>query len=186
MIMDGTLYTTEINDVTQWCNDFYDKQFAKYFTKSRELYKRLNSNTRPISDSELNYILIDLPITLFDVSEVLSQTRVSLEVIKLRAKEQATELMKGIDAKTLTEKKDSVAVQMVDANLLIMSYESVISRVESEIKFSQELIMGAKKVWDSRRKTETANPIGLVDPISTKQNINNLPDYKTPIFGSDD
>lgn len=184
--MDGTLFNTEITDVTTWCNDFYDKKFAKYFTKSRELYKRLNSNTRPISDSELNYILIDLPITLFDVSEVLSQTRVSLEVIKLRAKEQSTELMKDIEAKTLTEKRDAVSVQMIDANLLIMAYESVIGRVENEIKFSQELIMGAKKVWDSRRKTDASNPVGLVDPISTKQNINSLPEYKTPIFGSEE
>jgi hypothetical protein len=46
--------------------------------------------------------------------------------------------------------------------------------------------MGAKKVWDSRRRTESSNPVGLVDPISTKQDINKLPDYKTPIFGSED
>jgi hypothetical protein len=184
--MDSTLYSAEINDVTKWCNDFYDKTFAQYFTKSRELYKRLNSNTRPISDNELNYILIDLPITLFDASETLSQTKVSLEVIKLKAKEQATELMKSIDAKTITEKKNTAATQMIDANLLIMAYESVIGRVENEIKYSQELIMGAKKVWDSRRRTESSNPVGLVDPISTKQDINKLPDYKTPIFGSED
>ena len=181
ILLNDTLYVDDINDVASWCEDFYNKGFSNHFKDTRELYKRMQSASRPISDDELKQILIDLPIALFDASESLSQLKVALEVIKLKAKEEELSLAKESTAKTVSERKDEVAVQMTDSKILIAAYQSVINRVENEIAFSKELIMGAKKIWDSRRHTENANPVSPVDP--NKKSINSLPDYKTPIFG---
>ena len=183
--MDDTLYIADIKDVGDWCADTYEKAFARYFKNVKELSKRLSSTTRPITDAELNTILIDLPIALFDASESLSQVKMTLEVIKLKAKEDEYELLKKATAKTVTERKDEVAVQMTEAKVLMIAYEAIISRVESEISLSKELIMGAKKIWDSRRRTEESNPVSPIDS-NKKQDINKLPEYKTPIFGGSD
>ena len=47
-------------------------------------------------------------------------------------------------------------------------YTAVVTRVEIDIAFSKELIMGARKVWDARRRSEDA-PVGEIPP--------ELPDY---------
>ena len=180
--MNDTLYIDDIVDVSAWCDDFYNKGFSKYFANTRDLYKRMRSSGKPVSDEELTQILLDLPIALFDASESLSQIKIALEVIKLKAKEQEQERSKHCTAKTITERKDEVAVQMTDSKILIAAYQTVISRVENEISFSRELIMGAKKIWDSRRHTEESNPVSPIDPTK-KRSVNGLPDYKTPIFG---
>ena len=51
-------------------------------------------------------------------------------------------------------------------------YNSVNERVRRQISFSRELIMSSKKLWDARRATEDANPIGGVVKEETE-----LPNY---------
>ena len=68
---------------------------------------------------------------------------------------------------------------MVEYEVLHAAYVSIVTRVENEQTFAKELIMGAKKVWDSRRSADNSNPVGLVVP--------ELPEYnptksKTPIY----
>lgn len=183
--MNDSIYIDDINDVSGWCDSNYEKGFSKYFKGIRELSKRLSSNSRPITDNELQHILIDLPMALFDASEALSKLYLALEVIKLKSKEEECQFVKTSTAKTITERKDEAAVQMTETKVLMIAYQTLISRVENEISLSKELIMGAKKVWDSRRRTEESNPVNPIDP-DKKQDINRLPDYKTPIFGGID
>lgn len=154
----------DIDAVTTWCDDIYAEWFSSYFNSSRILFDRLKSKDKPISDEELSWILIQLPLQLFSASEALSKFRISQEVIKLKTKEIEMSI-----------KGTAGTLQTIDNKILIMAYAGIISRVESEISFSRELIMGAKKVWDSRRSTEGVHPVGEVDgnpPII-------LPEYKT-------
>ena len=82
--MKTDIFKEDIDETVKWCNDQYDKMFAVYFKEVRELHKRLQSASRPITDDELQQILVDLPMQLFSASEQLSQYKTALEVIKLR------------------------------------------------------------------------------------------------------
>ena len=112
-------------------------------------------------------------ISLFEAAESLNRLKINQEVLKLRYKQNESELMKKSTARTVTQKRDEAAIQMIDDKLLMLAYGSVISRVESEISLSRELIMGAKKIWDARRKTDSVMPVGEVNTSDIQ-----LPDYK--------
>lgn len=162
----------DIDAVLDWCKQVYQNNFGEYFSESCSLFDRMKSKEYPITDDELGWILITLPINLFQVSEILSRMRLNHEVVKLRYKQREFEIIKESSAKTVTQKRDEAAIQMIDDKLLMLAYESLISRVESEISLSRELIMGAKKIWDSRRKTDNIMPVGEIDDFN-----NELPNY---------
>ena len=169
------IYQEEIIGMLDWIQHEYESRFAMYFADVKKMYKRLQSEEKPITDEELSWIMINLPMTLFDVSEKLTQLRASLEVVKLRCKEQEAEFINNSTAKTATAKKAEAELKLIEPKAMQAVYATIINRVENEISFAKELIMGAKKVWDSRRKTEQSIPIA----------IGNVPEYKTPIFGSE-
>lgn len=150
---------------SSWCDRQYDVLFASYFSESRELFERLNSVSHPITNDELQWILIELPIRLFRVAEQLSSFRVSYEVAKIALHQREAEVMS--DEQTIhmksAERKEYAQYMTSGDRLLIMLHASIIERVEREISFSRELIMSAKKVWDSRFKTDTVNPVSEPD-----------------------
>lgn len=162
----------DILAVSDWADEIYSDKFSKYFKDQRELYVRLESKERLITDSELEQILTTLPLELFSVSEVLSQFKISQEVVKLRVKQIEADKVSESDEKSVTKKKEDAAMQTLEHKLLITVYSAVISRVESEISFSRELIMSAKKIWDARKSTESSNPVG---PVVTDGD--ELPEY---------
>lgn len=155
----------DIESVVSWCSDIYDGKFAEYFLNARVLFERVQSKTHPITDDELSQILIDLPMKLFDVSEVLNQFRLSYEVVKLRNKQKESDLIKSSSETTAPKRKSDAELQMIPDKLLVTAFDSVITRVENEISFCRELIMSAKKIWDARRKTEQVNPISEVSDL---------------------
>lgn len=166
-------FSEDINAVTEWFEEIYRDNFAVYFGESRELFNRLKSKTQPITDEELSWILINLPLNLFDVSEILNKLRLSQEVIKLRNKQKETDLAKASIEKSATKRQEEASIAMLENKLLSTVYTHVISRVEGEISFCRELIMSAKKIWDARRRTEGANPVSPVDDSHIQ-----LPDYQ--------
>ena len=175
------LSNDDIQSVQKYYNDIYEQHFSSYFSDSHDLFERLQSKSHPITDDELSWILISLPINLFEVSEELNKQRLIHEVLKIKYKEKETEFVKKSTAKTVTQRKDEAVMQMIGEKLMILIYASIISRVESEIALSRELIMGAKKIWDARRKTDTVMPVGEVESSNTA-----LPNYnKTYIHGSE-
>lgn len=154
----------------------YDKRFADTFKKVKEIYKRMQSEVRPINDTELGWVLVDLPMLLFDVSEQVSQLKAAYEVGKLSCKEKLHTFVEQSTAKTVALKQIEAEAKLSEYKADLVIYHTLIQRVENEIDLARELIMGAKKIWDSRRKTEQVNPIAPV------------PEYKapkTPIFGSE-
>ena len=119
------------------------------------------------------------PLELFTAAEKLNALRLNCEVVKLKNKQTLEKLRKDVtDAatqeglnKTQTAERVAHAIseKMVEYEVLYTAYSSVITRVENEQTFSKELIMGAKKVWDSRRSAENSNPV--------KEVIPDLPEY---------
>jgi hypothetical protein len=107
----------------------------------------------------LEWVLISLPLDLKAASNALAQFKQHNEIVKLKIKQRKN----SGDADDLDE----------EYKLMSIIYSSVITRVEADISFSKELIMGAKKVWDARRKTETAIPIGEVNTEVSEE----LPEY---------
>jgi len=152
-----TEYVDDVEDVKNWCNETYDKEFGGYFGTLRKLYQRMQSSTVPITDEELQEILIDAPLYLFSVSEKISAFRIQLELVKLKIK---------------SKQRDDKSADVFEDTLYVRVNEIVLDRVEREISFSRELIMGAKKIWDSRRRTDAVNPIGEVVPTDPE-----LPDW---------
>lgn len=172
-------YSDDITEVTQFCNEKYCELFGDHFKEVHNLYTRMKSNVSPISDSELEYILIMLPLELIEVAEKLNNLRLEQEVIKLKNKEayetarsellteaQSLDLNKTATQEYITHGLNKI---MVEYEITLSAYESITTRVANEQSFSKELIMGAKKVWDSRRSSESVNP---VKPIAS-----DLPDY---------
>ena len=140
-------------------DEIYNKYFAKHFQRESEMYARFRDSDIPISDTELEWILISLPLDLRMASNSLTQFKQHNEIVKLKIKQRKS------------AKVDNADGMDEEFKLMNIIYTSVITRVELEISFSKELIMGAKKVWDSRRNGESA-PVGEVVPKEPE-----LPDY---------
>jgi hypothetical protein len=182
-------YSVDMDAIQKFSDDIYDENFAENFEEVRELYKRMKSKVHPITDEELEYILTVFPMELFSVAERLNKIRLNCEVVKLKNKETLEAIRSAaiIDANQLEMNKTQTAdyvnrkinTAMVEYEVLHAAYVSIVTRVENEQTFAKELIMGAKKVWDSRRSADNSNPVGLVVP--------ELPEYtptksKTPIY----
>lgn len=139
-------------------DDIYNKYFGKYFKQESDLFVRFKDSDVPITDKELEWIITMLPLDLFSVATALAQFKQHNEIVKLKIKQRKV--------KTADTEDDGLDEEY---KLMTIIYNSVIARVEQEISFSKELIMGAKKVWDARRSGERS-PIGAVVPPT-------LPDY---------
>lgn len=174
-------YTDDMMSVNEYCDQLYEQYFAEHFSDVRELYSRMKSKVHPITDEELEYILTLFPMELFAVSEALNKLRLQAEVVKLKNKEKLEELRK--QAKTESEQLElnktetleyinhRVSEQMVEYEVFLSAHSSCITRVENEQTFAKELIMGAKKIWDSRRNSENSNPV---------KEVTDLPEYRSP------
>ena len=162
----------DVDTTTSWAEHLYLKSFASYFSDVKDLYKSLSSKKRPITDTELEEILTTLPLQLITVSEVLSQFKISKEVVTLTLKQKEAEHIRNSSASSATQKKEEAALAVLEYKLVQTVYSTVINRVENEISFSRELIMSAKKIWDARRSTDNVNPTGNVTTDRSE-----LPDY---------
>ena len=148
----------DFNAADTLVDDIYTRYFGKFFKKVSEMFTRFRDADVPITDKELEWIITSLPLDLFSVANALAQFKQHNEIVKLKIKQRKNE---NVDA---TDGLDE------EYKLMTIIYASVITRVEQEIAFSKELIMGTKKVWDARRSSERP-PIGAV-------NVNPvLPDY---------
>lgn len=133
-------------------SEIYDKYFAAYFKKEIEIHARFEDAEVPITDDELEWLITSLPLELFSVANALAQFKQHNEIVKLKIKQRKSKSSDEVDDGLDEEYK-----------LMSIIYASVITRVEQEISFSKELIMGAKKVWDARRSGDRA-PIGAKLP----------------------
>ena len=163
----------DLDTVSTLYDSLYNDKFASYFEGQQDLFVRLKSKYQPITDSELENILTTTPLNLYAVSEELNRFRLNVEVIKLKIKQQETvikQLPKDDEQGYLR-----VSESLLENRLLCAVYDKVVLRVESEVSFSRELIMSAKKIWDGRRHTEEANPI--YEDVSKDDLYDNLPVY---------
>lgn len=172
-------YENDSAVIEHFCDELYDNLFAEHFTKVKEMYTRLKSEIHPITDEELEYILTLFPMELISVAEKLNKLRLDAQVVKLKNKEKAEAIRHtaltevSVMDLTKTEKQEYVSHRLnkdlVDYEILLAAYTAVTTRVENEQSFSKELIMGAKKIWDSRRAGESVNP---VEPVASE-----IPEY---------
>lgn len=164
--------SADIQATQEYAEHLYEKYFGKYLKDVKELYTKLQSSRRPITDIELEDVLTTLPLELIHVSEILSQFKLSKEVISLKVKQKESDYVKQSTASTITQKKEEAAIAVLEDKLMQTIYSSIITRVENEMNFARELIMSAKKIWDARRLTDSACPVAPVAPESSE-----LPDY---------
>ena len=179
-------YLEKLDEICAVRDEMYAEIFSELFSRVTELYQRFRSEIRPITDDELETILTEIPLRLFTVSERLADIRMRMSVTKLENKHKRTALIKsyiispeydGYSQSAVRELVSNRADdEMRDDEIAVMVYSSLIDRIEGEISFSRELIMGAKKLWDARRSNAT-NPVAPVVP--------ELPEYtpsaRTPI-----
>ena len=177
-------YSEKLNEICAVRDELYEEIFAELFSRVTELYQRFKSEVRPITDEELETILTELPLRLFTVSERLADIRMRMSVTKLENKHKRIALMQTYsvepeyDGLSQTAVRELVSTrvddEMRDDEIAVMVYSSLIDRIEGELSFSRELIMGSKKLWDARRSNAT-NPVAPVVP--------ELPEY-TPTTGT--
>lgn len=178
--LDKQYYDENIAAVTSWCCKAYQDNFYDYFKIVEDLCNRFSSNDRPITDSELEQILIDVPLELIQASEKLTTFKTALETIKLALKKKRLDMIDDLKAESETKLTDSTAKkkaeeQTIEDEVLILAYQNLISKVESKISLTKELIMGAKKVFDRRKANEETMP---VKPVN--DSIEDLPEYSIP------
>ena len=154
-------HSEDLSAVDSWCDEIYQKNFSKYFSDQRSLFDRLRSKSHPITDQELEWILTQVPVNLFDASEKLSKLQTYQEVLKLNVKKRENECRQ-------TESNND---ETFEDKVLLLAYNSILTRVEKEMSYSRELIMSAKKIWDSRRRTDSSNA------VSEMRSVDKLPDY---------
>ncbi len=145
-------------------DDIYNKYFAKYFIRTKEFETAFQNKVTPITDEQLEDIMVGLPLDLIQVSNSLAQFKQHQEIVKLTIKQR----------KKLKSNLPEDADMDTEYALMSIVYSSVITMVEGQISFSKELIMSAKKVWDARKRTETVSPI--------KETSIELPNYSSDIL----
>lgn len=185
-------YKDEYLAMSEWSSELYSKFFQPYFG----LLRTLQANTEvsdtsiyysKLSDDDLERILIDLPIELFQSSERINSLRLELEMIRMKVKQIRNETFDKIQhdiaadcdmsgtritkSELVHNAQSKTDDAMLEHDLLIRVYESVIARAESERGACKELIMGAKKLWDSRRSAEKSMP------VSEMASSDSLPEY---------
>jgi len=152
-------------------NEIYNKYFSANFERINSLNEQFRDKSTPISDEALEDIITVVPLDLYMISNQLSQLQHQQEITKLKIKQR---------------KKSNIPEEDLDIEYQLMSivYSSVISRVEHQITFSKELIMGAKKIWDARKHTVSINPIKdkYIDLPDYSQNSNDGGTKHVPIF----
>ena len=163
--------SSDIQEVNEWAEGEYNKYFADYFKGEVELYNKMKTSKAQILDEELEWVLTDLPLELFSVTEQLSKLKTAQEVIKLHIKETERDYVKSHTEGSETKRKEEASALTSEDRLLVSVYDSIIERVAREMTFSKELIMSAKKIWDARRADGIPLPEMNIDP-------NRLPDYK--------
>lgn len=174
-MIDTTEFKESIDELNVFAENLYNANFEMYLSDIRELQNRMQSKLRPITDQELEDILTVLPLNLFSASEALNRLRLEQEVIKLNNKKRKVKILKEISEKSSISKTDIVASELADSEMIIAVYATVISRVESEMSYCKELIMGCKKIWDGRRSSEKSNPISEID-------LDTLPEYQKDVY----
>lgn len=171
-------YSQDIDSVRDWHEAKYRVLFGSIFDDVIRMQSRLASKERPITDEELEWTLTTFPLNLIQAAESLNQLRLELEVVKLNNATKKTELSKKYHADveyskwTAAMKSEAIAAEMAEYYTLQSAYTSIITRVENQLLYSREFIMGAKKVWDSRRHAEV--PVPTVDTSAPEDS---LPDY---------
>lgn len=163
----------DIDEVNQWSEEQYNKYFSQYFKGTVDLYNKMKSSktNQQIDDIELEWILTDLPLELFSVTEQLSKLKTAQEVIKISIKKTEREYVKSHTEGSETKRKEEAAELTAEDRLLVSVYDSIAERVSRQMTFSKELIMSAKKIWDARRADGIPLPEMNIDP-------SRLPDYK--------
>lgn len=167
-----SVYNSDLKDMIDWCDEMYQSIFSTYFNRQRDMFVRMKSEERPITDDELEWILTQVPMNLFDAAEHLATVTTKQEIIKLGCKKRENEFYKNSNESTDTKKKEEAAIEVTEDKILILAYDNLIKRVEKEMSYSRELIMSAKKIYDARRNTEQSNP---VSEVTGKPN--DLPNY---------
>ena len=161
----------DIEEVNKWAEDQYTEYFSAYFKGEVELYNKMKTVNSQITDLELEWVLTDLPLELFSVTEQLSKLKTAQEVIKLSIKQKEREYMETHTDGSETKRREAAAALTAEDRLLVSVYDSIIDRVSRQMTFSKELIMSAKKIWDARRSDGIPLPEMNIDPSK-------LPEYK--------
>lgn len=161
-------YQEDFDDVDAWVKNRYEDVFAPYFYLVQELYKRMQSTTRQITDKELEEILSTVPLQMFAVAEELNNVKARMEVLKLEIKQKKNDIRASSTETSQTARNKQADEATAEDELLLKLYRSIVERVESQVSFSKELIMSAKKLWTSRRDAEN---------IAQAAQNTELPDY---------
>lgn len=167
-------YKEEFSDSELVLESLYQENFGGLFSEAKEMFVKMEQSSCPITDPELEWILTILPMKLFDVSEKINKLRLDLEVVKLKMKEKRYQMREESQLPG-TKAQEYAVIQTTQDEVISTVLSSLITRVENEVSFSRELIMGAKKVWDSRRRSEESMP---VSPVQTKEDSTPLPEYR--------
>lgn len=159
----------DMETLDAWTSEIYQKYIGDAFENVNKLYESMKTYEANLTDADINWILVSLPLKMFAISESLNKLRLQHEVVKLRQKEYRTYLDEQPNVPEAEREAELAAYKIAEKAL-----GSVIQRVENEISFCKELIMGAKKIFDSRRSAEQSMPVD--------EGVADLPDY-TPMSG---
>ena len=178
-------YQKDIDAVINYQNDIYGTMFSEYFSDVKKLSDVIkNSGYKSPSDEVLEIILMDVPLKLFDVSEKLNQLELTLQVLKLELKEKKIYLKNSLEVQDMnaTQTSEYISSKTIEDELMISIYSKLIDRVNSQISYSKELIMSAKKLWDRRKDAEAAMPVAPVDPADVPYDPSKS--KRRPIYGT--
>lgn len=166
-------YSPDFSEANDLVLQIYTKNFSHFFDIVDKFYYSMQKEKNKLSDEELEEILIDLPLNLFEVSDKVTGLRIQLEVTKLKNREVRENIRTAIDSSdafsdmSKTDRKEAVArataSSMVPYELLADVYEVLLDLISNKVSFAKELIMSAKKVWTSRRETEDSMPVAEPD-----------------------
>lgn len=163
---------TEIESTTQVYIDNIHDELAQVYS----LASKLNPDGTPVSDKDLEYILMDLPLKLFTVSEYLAKLSGMVEALKIENTQKEIDIRSNVAGQiacgekyTQQDMKTLIDSALIENKATIVCLNTAIKQIEKQLTYCRELIMSAKKIWDARRRTENIMPV-------SESNIEDLPE----------
>lgn len=155
-------FDEEISEAQKYAFKLYDDIFAKYFADVLKLYDKVKQDSKPISDTDLEYILTFVPLDMCVINESIAPIELKRDLAKHALK------------------YGNLSDDDKWANHTIISiYDNILNRVQHQMSFCREFIMTAKKIWDRRKGSEEASPISGIRNDSVDSD---LPEYQHNVY----
>ena len=127
--------------------------------------KLLYDDTIPITDKEIDDIILTLPVLLYSVSTFQESMGIREDIAKISENNKYNTALVNQSSGTVPTKQALAKLQTLDESMVTLIYQRATKTIKSKVEYATELLQSAKKVATRRiaelELTKTAPNLNL-------------------------